>query len=144
MRHNLRNELISRIFDISDPNDSSLPSPVIGPDDFFTGNEDLGSIGCNLDDHPGIAYFHKTLKNIKGKKEVQDVLIEIYEIQEEDEDAWPYSERVYIIASVSRSKVEKWVSSLRPDEISEGWPYGTPINAPEIKEGYNIYNVWWD
>ena len=35
---------------------SKMPEPQVVPiERFFDGNDDLGSIGCNLNPHPGIA-----------------------------------------------------------------------------------------
>ncbi len=40
---------------------------------FFDGNDDLGSIGCNLDPHPGIDKFREVLTGLLGRADVQAV-----------------------------------------------------------------------
>ena len=53
------------------------PRPLLSLEDFFLGNDDEYSIGGNLIPHPGMDVFYKTLKRIRAKYRVQDVLMEI-------------------------------------------------------------------
>jgi hypothetical protein len=120
------------------------PFPVVSLEDFFEGNKDLGSIGCNLTNHPGIPKLYEVLKGIRAKDNVQDVLIEIYEIDDEYAD-WPFSENVYILTSASKKEVEKWMEPLQPDEIFEGWRSKKPPSAaPKLKDGMKVLGAWWD
>jgi hypothetical protein len=121
------------------------PLPVVSLEDFFIGNEDYGSIGCNLSEHPGPQGFFETLKEIRLRDDVQDVLVEINEVEEADETMWPFSDRIYILTSAAKEEVADWVSPLMPDEIEEGYAYSeTPHSAPTLREGMKIYGVWWD
>jgi hypothetical protein len=113
-------------------------------EDFFTGNNDFGSIGCNLADHPGPQSFFRTLKEIRDRPTVQDVLVEINEVMEEDPQTWPFSDRVYILTSASREDVKDWVAKLEPDEVELGWNNDLPANAPVLQKGMKAYAVWWD
>lgn len=116
---------------------------VVSLEDFFTGNDDLGSIGCNLgDEQPSIQEFFETLKRIRSKPQVQDVLIRICDY--DDPESWPYSDTVYIIASVPLEEVRDWVVSLNSDEVHAEWMYGKPDAAPEPKKGMTPYSMWWD
>lgn len=45
----------------------------VGP--FFDGNDDEGSIGCNLDPHPGIARFWDTLVSLGQRRDVEAVYV---------------------------------------------------------------------
>ena len=128
---------------IRDINKPPKPAPVVSLEGFFEGNEDEGSIGCNLVQHPGIDSFYRVLKQIRGRDDVQDVLIEIYEFEDEYAD-WPFSESVYIVTSATKEDVTEWMQPLQPDEIGEGWTGGRPSAAPEVKEGYKVYRAWWD
>ena len=67
------------------------PLPVVGLEDFFDGNDDDGSIGCNLleNEHPGPEGFYTVLKAIRSRPEVQDILVEVYEVED---GQWPFSE----------------------------------------------------
>ena len=49
--------------------------PVVTLEDFFEGNQDEASIGCNLVDHPGVDRFYETLRGIRDRADVQDVLV---------------------------------------------------------------------
>src|SRR4051794_17143456 len=90
--------------------------PIVSLEEFFTGNDDEGSLGCNLIDHPGMRFFYDTLRTIREKPMVQEVLIEIAEVEESDESMWPFSECVYILTSASQADVEAWMEPLQPDE----------------------------
>ena len=118
-------------------------APIVSLEDFFEGNDDEGSIGCNLLEHPGIKTFYKVLLDIKNKENVQDVFVEIMEI-EDDEEYWAFSERVYILTNANISEVEDWVEPLEPSEIDEGYAFGEPPLAPNLKEEYKVLSVWWD
>lgn len=91
-------------------------APIVSLEDFFEGNKDEGSIGCNLLEHPGIETFYNVLLKIREQENVQDVFIEIMD-KEGDEDYWAFLKRLYILTSVDQETVEKWVSELEPSEI---------------------------
>jgi hypothetical protein len=120
------------------------PLPIVSLEEFFTGNDDEGSIGCNLIDHPGTPAFYDTLRAIRARPDVQDVLIEIYEVEEDDESMWPFSEGVYILTSALRAEIEAWMAPLQSDEIAEGYPFGVPAAAPPLAPGMRVYAAWWD
>jgi hypothetical protein len=136
-----REKLIAKIEAQGAP--SSDNEVVVSLEDFFNGNEDPGSIGCNLgDEQPPIAEFYGVLKAIRSRQDVQDVLVRIYEY--DDPSSWPYTDTVYIITSASTDQVESWVESLKPSEIYPEWMYGKPAAAPEPKAGMTPHSVWWD
>lgn len=56
------------------------PNPVVPLGLFFEGNDDIGSVGCNLIEHPGVYRFHEVLRDIEAKAEVQAVLVEVSEV----------------------------------------------------------------
>jgi hypothetical protein len=48
------------------------PEPQLVPiEEFFDGNDDLGSIGCNLPEHPGIAVFRDILVGLTLRPDVE-------------------------------------------------------------------------
>ena len=116
---------------------------VVSLEDFFTGNDDLDSIGCNLgEQQPPIAEFYRRLREIRSKPDVQDVLVRISDY--DDPTSWPYTDTVYIISSASLEEVKKWVSPLMPDEVYAEWMYRKPPAAPDVKQGMIPFSVWWD
>src|SRR5882724_6501021 len=93
--------------------------PLVSLEEFFDGNEDDASIGCNLVAHPGLQRFYRMLKDIRSRPNVQDVLVEINEVEEQIPEMWPFSERVYVLTSDRREDVADWAVELQPDEIEE-------------------------
>ncbi|MFL0250651.1 hypothetical protein ACJDT4_09485 [Clostridium neuense] len=137
----MREDLLEKIYEQEDEIESSLP--VVSLELFFEGNNDIGSIGCNLLNHPGIEKFYSILKQVRNKPNVQDILVEIME-HDEDEEMWPFSERVYILTDEEEYEVIKWVRDLQISEISQGYMYGQPKLAPKLGKGYKVYSLWWD
>jgi hypothetical protein len=116
---------------------------VVSLEDLFNGNNDPGSIGCNLGaDQPTMLQFFVLLRVIRDKQEVQDVLVRVCEF--DSPASWPYSDTVYILTSAQLDEVQQWVSPLKPDEVHGEWMYGAPPNAPELSTGIKPYSVWWD
>ena len=134
--------LVEKIRSRRDFNDYTAPDPIVSLEEFFNGNEDPGSIGCNLTGHPGLDRFYAGLKAIRARPDVQDVFVAIHEIGEDT--VWPFSECVYILTSARTGEVAKWMEPLKPSEISEGWLYQQPPNAPELKAGMRVVSCWWD
>lgn len=136
-----RGKLMAKIVAQNPPGE--LREIVVSLEDFFTGNDDRGSIGCNLGEkQPAIAEFYQMLRDIRSKPNVQDVLVRIYDY--DDPTSWPYTDTVYIVSSASHEEVKKWVAPLLPDEVHTEWMYGKPPAAPEVKSGMTPYSVWWD
>lgn len=154
---------------------SDQTKPVVSLENFFEGNDDYGSIGCNLDmpyaepmpapngwqakvkgwlgqkppaqlpvltaPHPGPQGFYRTLKAVREREDVQDVLVEINELEGLD---WPFSAVVYVLTTASRQDVEGWVKDLFPTEAANGYFGGKPSYAPDLLPGYQVYSLWWD
>jgi len=121
------------------------PSPVVSLEDFFTRNDDRWSIGCNLDQHPGLPKFFDVLRAIRARSEVQDVLVMIYEYVEDDETRWPFSERVYVITTAPAEQLAGWATELQPTEVlDDGFVGGDPAATPECQPGMKVLSLWWD
>src|SRR5665213_832676 len=128
----LRNKLIEKIEAQGFPSGEG-PLPVVSLDDFFLGNSDYGSIGCDLPNCPGPQVFFNKLRAISGHDSVQDVLVEVNEVFKGDPQTWPFSNRIYVLSSAPIEQVRSWMAPLEPDEISEGWANGFPSVAPGLK-----------
>jgi hypothetical protein len=121
--------------------------PVVSLEDFFTGNDEEGSIGCNLLDHPGLPFFFETLKSIRNKDNVQDVVIVITDIDtlKEPYNEWAFSDRIYVITKANLEEVKEWLVQLSPDEVEVGWAANQPHpTAPIVLESNKVYSAWWD
>lgn len=137
----MRKQLVEKIYAQGYP--VAKTAPIVTLEDFFEGNNDEGSIGCNLMGHPGVEKFYHVLLSIRNKDNVQDVLVEIMEV-EDDEEYWAFSERIYVITSVDESLLGSWVRDLEPSDIDEGYAFGEPPNAPSLLPEYKVYSIWWD
>ena len=119
------------------------PPPIVGLEDFFEGNNRTQSIAPNLDqDHPGLPFMYEKLKQIRARPDVQDVVVNIYDLSDiifDFEDSWPGAENVHILTSASEEDLWKWADDLKADGAFIGWPYGKAKYAP-IEQGDN---QWW-
>ena len=107
---------------------------------FFHGNDDLGSIGCNLgDEQPPIHQFYRTLTSLRDRSEVQDIWVRITDAS--DPSGWPHSDTIYVISSLPQADVEAALAQLLFDEVSIGWMYGKPAFAPDPKGDFAAYSV---
>ncbi|HAG44160.1 MAG TPA: hypothetical protein DCL31_13605 [Clostridium sp.] len=137
----MKEDLLKKIYEQEDSLGKSLP--IVSLEDFFEENNDIGSIGCNILEHPGIEKFYSILKEIRNKVNVQDVLVEIMEYDELD-NTWPFSERIYILTNEEKSEISIWTKELQVDDIGEGYVYGESKAVPKLEEGYLVYSLWWD
>jgi len=138
-----RAELIERVKLLGLPSlDGRLP--LVTLEEFFLGNDDYGSIGCNLSPMLGPQFFYEKLKSIRSRPNVQDVLVEVNEIEEKDPAMWPFSDRVCVFTNATPEDVAHWAAALQPDAVEQGLALGRADSAPELKAGYHCYGLWWD
>ena len=105
--------------------------------------DSLGSIGCNLADHPGVDHFYSVLRSIRNRPEVHSIWVGISELMPPDE--WPFSDHVYVVTTAASHEVARWAASLRPDEPSDGWWNGVPAReAITVPSDAQVVTLWWD
>lgn len=104
---------------------------------FFDGNDDIGSIGCNLLEHPGIPLFCRVLTEVSARAAVSEVLVEVMETNHDDPGSWPFSERIFVIGSMTADQVRDRVAVLEPDEVEDEGLAETPHSG-------RVVSVWWD
>ena len=122
---------------------AAQPEPQIVPvAQFFDGNDDLGSIGCNLNLHPGVKAFRDVLTGLLGRPDVQAVYVQISELDPGDE-SWPFTDTVLVAGKISADDLRSAVSSLQPDEVGASEAFGV---SPTIgdRHGSPVLVVWWD
>jgi hypothetical protein len=115
---------------------------LVNRSQFFDGNDDLGSIGCNLPEHPGIAAFDDAFHEIENMEGVAGVYFAITEIDESYDDIWPFTDTAWIVTRLSPSAFEDALQPLEPDEF--GVSDESFANPPTVPEGYRLVQVWWD
>jgi len=117
--------------------------PIVSLEEFFEGNDDPASIGCNLSPHPGVATFYSVLREIRHREDVQDVFVAITDDMGDDE--WPFSATVYVITRASARDVQRWAARLEPDaDIGEGYFPAPPARAPALLPDHRVVTLWWD
>jgi hypothetical protein len=135
--------ITTRVNQNGDVNDPSTQRPLLSLSEFFDGNDDSGSIGCNLTPPPGPENFHKILMQIAARSDVADVRIQITMF--DDPEMWPFSDTVWIITSATPQTVADWFNStMRPDGCSAGWTDGLSFEPINIPGGMQPVACWWD
>ena len=117
--------------------------PQIVPiDHFFDGNDDLGSIGCNLMEHPGIEAFRSTFAALRKRSDVQAIYAQITEL-DPGEESWPFTDTVLVVGSISAEELEDVLAPLEPDEVGPGDPkFLSPGLSDSDRQSTLV--AWWD
>lgn len=119
------------------------PEPQVVPiKDFFDGNDDLGSIGCNLSEHPGIERFREILTGLEERDDVDGVYAQVAEV-DAGEDCWPFADVILVAGDISIDALRELLAPLQPDEIGAGTEFGTPPEILVALEG-KVLAAWWD
>ena len=83
------------------------PPPQIVPiERFLDGNDDIGSIGCNLMEHPGIDAFRHAFTELQRRPDVQAIYARISELDPGD-GSWPFTDTVLVIGSIPVEELQK-------------------------------------
>ena len=122
---------------------SAQAEPQIVPvDRFFDGNDDMGSIGCNLPEHPGIGTFRDVLAGLLRRSDVEAVFAQIYEV-DPGPDSWPFADLVLVARTISVNDLRVAVNVLEPDQVSAASDFSvSPLVAERHKSP--ILAIWWD
>lgn len=122
------------------------PMPLLTLEEFFDGNDVVGSIWCNVMLGPDMAAGTPTpgqalevLEEIRDRDDVDDVRVAVTMFDDPD---WPFSDQVVIVTDAEPDQVRSWFPAvLAPDEVdpadAEGYePIGLPIER--------LIVCWWD
>jgi len=133
--------ITERVNRLGHPDDPDTPRPLLTVDEFFEGNTETGSIGCNLDGTPSPEHFHALFKAISKRTDVKDIRIQITAF---DVPEWPFSDTVYIMTSATPEEVASWFpSELRPDETWLGF-MDQAYELYTLPDGTQPIACWWD
>jgi prepilin-type processing-associated H-X9-DG protein len=130
---NKRNHLIQMLSREREPQ-------IISIREFFDGNDDPGSIGCNLLEHPGIEIFKSILVGLLDREDVEAVYAQIAELDPGPE-SWPFTDTVLIVGMISTDVLARILQPLEPDEV------GLMGDIPEFsanRHGGSVQVAWWD
>lgn len=86
-------------------------SQIVAVGRFFDGNDDLSSIGCNLDEHPGVEAFRDIFSGLLRRQDVQVVYAQIAELDPGD-GCGPFTDTVLVAGTISVDDLRETVSSL--------------------------------
>ena len=121
----------------------SQPEPqIVSIARFFDGNDDIGSIGCNLLEHPGIDRFREVLTGVLQRPDVEAVYARIWELDPGD-DCWPFTDTIFIVGTIALDELRGILAPLEPDEIDSGEVFGTPPSIT-AKHHAPVLAAWWD
>lgn len=116
--------------------------PVVPIDRFFDGNDDLGSIGCNLIRHPGIEVFRDVLVGLAGRPDVEAVYALIAEV-DPGEGSWPFADTVLVAGDIPVEELRSILEPLGPDEVGPAANLGVPHSVATAHRG-RLWAAWWD
>lgn len=133
--------ITERVNRLGHPDDPDTPRPLLTIDEFFEGNVEVGSIGCNLEEPPAPEVFYTLFRSIAQRQDVYDIRVQITAF---DVPEWPFSDTVYIMTTATPEEVATWFPEhLKPDETWIGFvdqkyePYQVPGGTQPIA-------CWWD
>jgi len=69
--------ITERVNRLGHPDDPDTPRALVTVDEFFVGNAEVGSIGCNLDTTPSPEQFYALFKVLAQRPEVKDIRVQI-------------------------------------------------------------------
>jgi hypothetical protein len=127
----------------------NLPQPILlTVDEFFDGNNDVGSIAPNLDRKPELSEYHKILKQISDNPKVVGGFVEIKEVMIYEngvlnDNEWFYTDIVYFIGDITKEEIRDATKALMPDNVDYE-KEGRLVNLDKSFEGKNVVYVWWD
>ena len=133
-----RTELLTKIKSAGYPEQEV----VLSLDEFFIGNNDIGSIGVNLyPNQPSLATFYKVFKELIQTGQIENVFIRIADVEDIE---WFFTDTVFIIGDTTVDTLRHKVTKIQPSEIYSGWLYGLPANLHDNFSHKQVHSLWWD
>ena len=117
-------------------------APFVAIERFFDGNDDLGSIGCNLVEHPGVDAFREALVGLTRRPDVESVYAIISEV-DPGEGCWPFTDTIVVVGKIAAKDLQALLEGLQPDEV--GLAKGVRIPEAILKRHTApMLIAWWD
>lgn len=139
MDRSKRDELLSVIGDVNNREEGHV---LVTLEQFFEGNDDPGSIWCNLEAAPEPREVYQKLKTIREREDCADVRIKVTQFDGGD-DEWPFSDTVFFITSAAPEDVQSWLGEeFAPDEID--FDDLSQVDNISVPSGMNAIAAWWD
>jgi len=109
---------------------------------FFEGNDDLGSIGCNLIEHPGIEKFRDILLAIANRGDIEAVFAQISEV-DCGPQYWPFTDMIWFVGVIPVEELQQLLAPLEPDVVGPASSFFTNRKLPS-QYGSRLLGAWWD
>ena len=132
-----RDVLLKRIGDVNNA------PVVVSLEDFFVGNDDRGSIWCNVQGVISPKDVFKILSKLRTRDDVADVVIKVTQYDGSPEE-WPFSDTVYVITTTAAEEVVMWFDrDFMPNEY---WLSNThdELRSLHVPAGMHAVGLWWD
>jgi len=68
---------------------------------FFDGNDDTGSIGWNLPEHPGVDAFRDLLTGLQRSPDVLAIYARMVEMDAGEDDCWPSTDIIFVVGATA-------------------------------------------
>ena len=134
--------ITERVSRLGHPDDPETPRPLLTLEEFFEGNDVVGSIGCNLPSAPAPGDIYRALKRIAERTEVADVRVQVTQFDDPD---WPFSDTVFVFTGATPEEVLTWFpEELRPDESWQGFNPSIRHEPCATPDGSFPIACWWD
>jgi hypothetical protein len=122
---------------------AAQPEPqIVSIERFFDGNDDLGSIGCNLMEHPGMDVFRSILVGLLKRPGVEAVYAQVAEL-DPGEDYWPFTDTVFVVGRISADELRADVAALQPDTVGDAVDFMVPRIISQ-RHDLPVLAIWWD
>ena len=118
-------------------------SVVIDLNTFFDGNDDSGSIWCNLSIAPEPKDVLEKLEEVRKRDDVDDIKILVTQYDGGDEE-WPFSDTIYFITSADENELIAFLGQdYQPDEV---WieNQAAELHSINLPSGMKLVAAWWD
>ena len=121
---------------------SETEGQLVPIDTFFDGNDDPGSIGCNLMQHPGVEVFRSTFERLANRPDVEAIYAQIAEV-DPGEDCWPFTDTIFVVGAIPAGELAAQLAALEPDEVGSANDFGMPPQL-EARHSSPVLVAWWD
>lgn len=108
---------------------------------FLDGNSDESSLGCNLDEHPGMDEFRRVVAAVSERSDVSGMYVCIQEDMGDEE--FPFTDAILVCTSADPAELKAAFASLSPDDVFKT-TRGITVKLPKSRDGHRWVTVWWD
>jgi hypothetical protein len=116
---------------------------AVPAEEFFDGNDDHASIGCNLSPHPGVGRFRDVLLGLLRRPDVEAVYMIISEL-DPGPDGWPFTDTALVVGQISLEELQAAVALLQPDDVRAFESDRIPSSVSDRHRQAPVLVVWWD